>query len=102
MSPTLLFDTSDRLWLIPAIPVLVVLFLVQRALAVPKELRHLPRVPAIPTILSFLSGEVEEARIRKLLLPFAERGEPVVLVYALGRWIVHVMDRKVRIYLPFS
>jgi hypothetical protein len=63
--------------------------------AVPKNLRHLPKVPVIPTLLSFAKGEVEDVRIKKLLLPYANRGEPAVLVYSLGRWIVHVLDRKI-------
>jgi hypothetical protein len=52
-------------------------------------------VPVLPTLLSFAKGEVEDVRIKKLLLPYANRGDNVVLVYALGRWIVHVLDKKV-------
>ena len=48
-------------------------------------------------------GEVEDVRIKKLILPFAnEKGEGVVVIYALGRWIVHVLDRKVSIYYFYS
>ena len=62
----------------------------------PAELRHLPRVPILPLLWSYVSGEVEDVRIKRLLLPFAnEKGEGVVLVYALGRWIVHVLDHQV-------
>lgn len=68
---------------------------VRHLFAVPKNLRHIPRVPVIPTLLSFARGEVEDVRIKKLLLPYANKGEPAVLVYALGRWIVHILDRKV-------
>jgi hypothetical protein len=68
---------------------------VRHFFAVPKNLRHIPRVPVIPTLLSFARGEVEDVRIKKLLLPYANKGEPAVLVYALGRWIVHILDRKV-------
>ncbi|KAJ7824618.1 cytochrome P450 [Mycena olivaceomarginata] len=68
---------------------------VRHLFAVPKNLRHIPRVPVIPTLLSFARGEVEDVRIKKLLLPYANKGEPAVLVYALGRWIVHILDRKI-------
>ncbi|KAJ6490472.1 cytochrome P450 [Mycena vulgaris] len=68
---------------------------IRQLFAVPKKLQHLPRVPVIPTLLSFARGEVEDIRIKKLLLPFANRGEPAVLVYSLGRWIIHVLDRKI-------
>ncbi|KJA29606.1 hypothetical protein HYPSUDRAFT_31542 [Hypholoma sublateritium FD-334 SS-4] len=62
----------------------------------PAELRHLPRVPILPLLWSYASGEVEDVRIKRLLLPFAnEKGEGVVLVYALGRWIVHVLDHQI-------
>ncbi|EIN09015.1 cytochrome P450 [Punctularia strigosozonata HHB-11173 SS5] len=46
--------------------------------AVPPELQHLPRVPVIPTLLSFAKGEVEDVRIKKLLLPYATRGDSVI------------------------
>ncbi|KAJ7750445.1 cytochrome P450 [Mycena maculata] len=68
---------------------------VRNLFAVPRELRHLPKIPVIPTLLSYVRGEVEDQRIKRLLLPYANRGEPAVIVYALGRWIVHVMDRKI-------
>ena len=63
----------------------------------PAELNHLPKVPILALLWSYASGEVEEARIKRLILPFAnEKGEGVVLVYSLGRWIVHVLDIQVR------
>ncbi|KAJ7621207.1 cytochrome P450 [Roridomyces roridus] len=68
---------------------------VRNLFAVPRELRHLPKVSVIRTLWSFIRGEVEDVRIKKLLLPYANKGEPAVLVYALGRWIVHVLDRKI-------
>ncbi|TRM57260.1 cytochrome P450, partial [Schizophyllum amplum] len=67
----------------------------RRLFTPPPELAHLPRVPVLPLLWSYFTGEVEDVRIKRLLLPFAERGEGVVLVYALGRWIVHVLDDKI-------
>lgn len=75
------------------------ILLIRYIFAVPKELRHIAQVPILPTIWSFARGEVEDARIKRLILPFAERGEPAVVIWALGRWIIHLLDRKVR-YLP--
>ena len=69
---------------------------IKRLFAVPKELQHIPHVPVLPTLISFARGEVEDVRIKRLLLPYAQRGEPAVLMYALGRWIIHVLDSKVR------
>lgn len=67
-----------------------------RFFTVPAHLRHLPCVPIFPLLKSYLSGEVEDVRLRRLILPFAnEKGEGVVLVWALGRWMVHLLDEKV-------
>ncbi|TFY79240.1 hypothetical protein EWM64_g4773 [Hericium alpestre] len=69
---------------------------VVRALTPPPNLRHLPKVPLIPLLWSYFSGEVEDVRIKRLILPFAKEGtEGAVLVYAFGRWIVHVIDHKI-------
>jgi hypothetical protein len=52
--------------------------------------------PIFPLLKSYLSGEVEDTRIKRLILPFGnERGEGIVLVWALGRWMVHILDEKV-------
>ncbi|KAI0690673.1 hypothetical protein BC835DRAFT_1417617 [Cytidiella melzeri] len=57
----------------------------------PHELCHLPRVPTLHLLWSYLSGESEDARIRRLILPFAsEKNEELVLVWALGRWMVGI------------
>lgn len=78
------------------LPILVIVALIKRALTPPAELRHLPRAPIIPLLWSYASGEVEDVRIKRLLLPFSnDQGEGVVLVYALGRWIVHVLDHQI-------
>ncbi|KAJ6471486.1 cytochrome P450 [Mycena sanguinolenta] len=42
------------------------------------ESRAYPRVPVIPMLLSYARGEVEDVRIKKLLLPHANRGEPAI------------------------
>ena len=75
----------------------VALFLGRSDFFVPRHLRHLPRVPFIPLLWSYLTFEAEDKRMTRLILPFAnERKEEVVLVWALGRWMVHVLDYKVR------
>ncbi|KAH7927491.1 cytochrome P450 [Leucogyrophana mollusca] len=74
---------------------LVVAFLIFHTFTVPSHLRHLPRVPIFPLLISYLSGEVEDVRIKRLILPYAnERGEGLVLVWALGRWMIHILDYK--------
>ncbi|OBZ71766.1 hypothetical protein A0H81_08234 [Grifola frondosa] len=70
-------------------------FVLNRAFAVPRTLRHLPMVPVLPTLWSYTCGDVEDVRINKLVLPFAQRGEPAVLVYMMGQWMVHILDCKV-------
>jgi hypothetical protein len=63
------------------------------SIAVPSELAHLPRAPFIPILLSFLRGEPDDVRYRQQILPLLdEQGHGVVLVWMLGRWIVHVLD----------
>lgn len=65
--------------------------------AVPTQLRHLSRVPIIPLILSYVSGETEERRTLRLLLPCAHTHDSgLVLVWAFGLWYVHCVDPKVR------
>jgi hypothetical protein len=64
-------------------------------LAVPYNLRHLPKVSPYATIWSYARRESVDSRVRRLILPFARRGEGVVLVYMLGKWGVHVLDASV-------
>lgn len=91
---SLLKEDVLRYW--PALSAIFLVYYITRALSVPSELAHLPRVPVLPTIWSYVKGEVEDVRIKKLVLPYAnEKGEGLVLIYALGRWIVHVLDHKV-------
>jgi len=78
------------------LPFVLIYAFLKWAFTPPAELRHLPRAPILPLLWSYISGEVEDVRIKRLLLPFAhEKGETVVVVYALGRWIVHVLDHQV-------
>ncbi|KAF9464281.1 cytochrome P450 [Collybia nuda] len=78
------------------LPIVLIFAFVKWVFTPPAELRHLPRAPILPLLWSYASGEVEDVRIKRLLLPFAnEKGEGVVLVYALGRWIVHILDHQI-------
>ncbi|RDB23781.1 Docosahexaenoic acid omega-hydroxylase CYP4F3 [Hypsizygus marmoreus] len=81
--------TVDLRWLVVA--GLLYAFM-QYLLAVPAELRHLPKVSPYLTIWSYARRESVDSRVRRLILPFAKRGEGVVLVYMLGKWGVHVLD----------
>ncbi len=75
----------------------VLCFGLYRLLRVPPHLRHIPKVPLFPLLLSYFSGEVEEQRVKRLVLPFAKRMQTdVVLVYCLGDWMVQVLETKVR------
>lgn len=68
-----------------------------RLLSVPAHLRHIPTVPIWPLLWSYLSGEVEEQRVKRLVLPYAKSMQTdVVLVFCLGDWMVQVLDAKVR------
>lgn len=91
--PTLASILQEHWVLLSSIALIA--FVCNRLLTPPAELAHLPRVPVLPLLWSYFTGEVEDVRIKRLFMPFAERGEGVVLVYALGRWIVHVLDEKV-------
>ncbi|EIW58355.1 cytochrome P450 [Trametes versicolor FP-101664 SS1] len=66
---------------------------VYRWVRVPAHLRHLPKVPVMPLLLSYLSGEVEERRVKRIIIPFAQKaGTDVVLVFCLGEWVVHIVE----------
>lgn len=72
---------------------------VYRWVRVPAHLRHLPKVPVMPLLLSYLSGEVEERRVKRIIIPFAQKaGNDVVLVFCLGEWVVHIVEANVRIF----
>ena len=65
---------------------------------VPSKLSHLPRAPLLPLLFSYLSLEPEDQRIRRIILPFAnEKGEPLVLVWTFGMWIVHIINFEVSV-----
>ncbi len=94
-SPFEMFDLST-LWQI-LVAFFAAFVLSKWAFTPPAELDRLPRVPILALLWSYASGEVEEARIKRLILPFAnEKGEGVVLAYSFGRWIVHVLDYQVK------
>ncbi|KAF9463621.1 cytochrome P450 [Collybia nuda] len=78
-------------YILAAVVLLPVLF-IQWYIAVPAQLAHLPRVSPFATMWSYARKESVDRRVKRLILPFAERGEPVVLVYMLGKWGVHVLD----------
>ena len=72
-------------------------FAAYRLLRVPAHLRHIPTVPLWPLLRSYLSGEVEEQRVKRLVLPFAKQMQTdVVLVFCLGDWMVQILEPKVR------
>jgi hypothetical protein len=86
-------DPAALWWIFSSLAATLVIF---QLFTVPSHLRHLPRVPIFPLLVSYLSGEVEDMRIKRLILPYAnERGEGLVLVWALGRWMIHLLDHKV-------
>ena len=88
-------------WIFAALVLLAAL--VNYLLTPPAELRHLPRLPIAPLLWSYARGEVDDARIKRLIVPFVrEADEGLVLVYAFGRWIVHVVDHKVGLLLYLS
>ncbi|GLB43325.1 putative cytochrome P450 [Lyophyllum shimeji] len=83
------FAPVDLRWLLAVVALYA---LVEYLLAVPAELRHLPKVSPYATIWSYARRESVDSRVRRLILPFARRGEGVVLVYMLGKWGVHILD----------
>ncbi|KAH7921652.1 cytochrome P450 [Leucogyrophana mollusca] len=63
--------------------------------AIPSNLRHLPSVPLLPLLRSYLSREPDDVRIKRLIMPFADDlSEGVVVVWAMGKWMVHILDSK--------
>lgn len=70
---------------------------IYRWVRVPAHLRHLPKVPVMPLLVSYLSGEVEERRVKRVIIPFAQKARTdVVLVFCLGEWVVHIVEANVR------
>ncbi|TFY70743.1 hypothetical protein EVG20_g2277 [Dentipellis fragilis] len=85
-----------RPWALSLAACAISIIAIARVFTPPAALRHLPKVPILPLLWSYFRGEVEDVRIKRLIVPFAnERNEGVVLVYAFGRWIVHVLDHKI-------
>ncbi|KAI1796690.1 cytochrome P450 [Ganoderma leucocontextum] len=68
-------------------------FSLYRLFRVPSHIQHIPTVPLWPLMKSYLSGECEEQRVKRLVLPFArEKQTQVVLVFCLGDWMVQVLE----------
>lgn len=71
-------------------------FVYYKLFVVPRHLSHLPRVPILPLIKSYISREHDDERIRRLILPFANTdGHPLVLVWTFGIWMIHILDYQV-------
>ncbi|SJL17001.1 uncharacterized protein ARMOST_20541 [Armillaria ostoyae] len=83
------------MYILTAIPLVFLLLFWYRVAIPPRNLRHIPRVAILPLLWSYLTGETEDCRIKRLVLPFSrDAGEQIVLVWALGRWMVHILDFK--------
>lgn len=92
MDSVLSVSTLD-VFLFSSIAISIVLY---RLLSVPAHLRHIPSVPILPLLYSYFSGEVEEQRVKRLILPFAKSmNTHVVLVFCLGDWMVQVLEPQV-------
>jgi len=91
------FLAMSMSWYIPALVSLLVILAISFITVPPRNLAHLPRAPILELLKSYVSGEIESERIKRIVLPFAnEHGHPLVLVWAFGMWIVHVIDFEVR------
>lgn len=76
--------------------VVVIAASVLKLLRPPTHLHHIPCVPIPRLLISYLSGEVDEQRTKRIILPFAERNNAdVVLVWCFGEWIVNIVNAKV-------
>lgn len=62
-----------------------------RALVVPKELAHIPKVDTIGWFWSVITGESNDTRIQKLMLPLMNQ-YGLCLKYIMGRWVLTVGD----------
>src|ERR1700759_4380636 len=72
------------------------LFLFRCVFTPPQRLSHLPVAPVFPLLRSYLSGEAEDRRIQRIILPFAnEHHHSLVLVWVFGMWMIHVLDYDV-------
>ncbi|KAH7883400.1 cytochrome P450 [Phlebopus sp. FC_14] len=81
------------LWCCPL--AVAALFLLHRTVTPPRAIRHLPCVPILPLLRSYLLREPDDVRFQRLIMPFAdEKGEGVVVVWTLGLWMIHIIDRK--------
>jgi hypothetical protein len=94
-SITQLIDERSYAWLYRTSSLVPLVFLawnIYSLTAVPRELAHLPRVPLWPLLKSYARGEADHVRIPRLILPYAEAGHGVVLVWILGRWMLNILS----------
>ncbi|TFK36433.1 cytochrome P450 [Crucibulum laeve] len=75
-------------WLVFFLFLLLFVLLCAKEFTVPSELRHLPKVPILSLLYSYARGEVEDSRIRRLLLPFANKHREDIIIKDLSHHIV--------------
>jgi hypothetical protein len=80
--------------LLGGVVVLYLTFAIRRKLRPPPELAHLPYISAAPILASYLSGEVDDRRIKRLYVG-AGKEEGIVLSFMLGIWVIQVLDHQV-------
>ncbi|KIJ63828.1 hypothetical protein HYDPIDRAFT_91894 [Hydnomerulius pinastri MD-312] len=68
---------------------------VYRLFTPPRSIRHLPRVPILPLLRSYFLREPNDVQFQRLIMPFVnEKSEGVVVVWAMGKWMIHILDPK--------
>lgn len=73
----------------------VICIVLYRTTQPPPALRHVPCVPVSELLYSYITGEGEDQRARRVLLPFALKMQvDAVLVWCFGHWMIHVIDSK--------
>ncbi|KAH9934285.1 cytochrome P450 [Fomitopsis serialis] len=86
--------TSEAMWLF-TIAFAVICIVLYRMTQPPPALRNVPRVPVSELLYSYVTGEGEDQRAKRVLLPFAVKMQvDVVLVWCFGHWMIHVVDSK--------
>ncbi|KAG1733388.1 cytochrome P450 [Suillus paluster] len=57
-------------------------------------------IPLVSLLRSYASRESDDVRIKRLIMPFAnQHSEGVVVVWAMGKWTVHILDLKVKLQI---
>jgi hypothetical protein len=94
LSPELSAIITNKKYLAVLFSILSTSYLVKTfwcAFVVPKELSHIPKVNTVGWFWSVLTGESNDTRIKKLMLPMMnEHG--LCLKYIMGRWVLTVGD----------